>query len=123
MKSAKQYDYLVEALWGGHRSLDGQAAHVLPAFLQERDKGVDGQHHVGDQLILGHVTAADSDTSVLVTIDLRFVRVNALPPRQPKALRTLWPWYLRQAYHLVAFRRGMTGSRIVPENGLARWGS
>lgn len=54
--------HLVQTLWWGHAGLDGQAAHVLPSLLQERDKVVDGQHDVSDQLILGHVHIANSDT-------------------------------------------------------------
>jgi hypothetical protein len=53
---------LVETLGRRHRSLDRQAAHVLPSLLQQRDKVVDGQHDVGDQLILGHANIANSDT-------------------------------------------------------------
>ena len=54
--------HLVEALWWGHAGLDDQAAHVLPALLEQRDEVVDGQHDVADQLILGHVHVSDSDT-------------------------------------------------------------
>jgi len=54
--------HLVQALGRRHRSLDGQAAHVLPALLQEGDEIVDGQHDVGDQLVLSHANIADSDT-------------------------------------------------------------
>lgn len=53
---------LVDALGGRHGSLDGQASNVLPALLEKRDEVVDGQHDVTDQLILGHVDVADSDT-------------------------------------------------------------
>jgi hypothetical protein len=53
---------LIHALWWGHGSLDGQASNVLPSFLQERDEVVDGQHDVGDQLVLGHADVADGDT-------------------------------------------------------------
>ena len=45
-----------------HRSLDGKATNVLPALLQERDEVVDGQHDVGDELLLGHLDVADGDT-------------------------------------------------------------
>jgi len=62
MKSAQQYEYLVETLGRRHRSLDRQAAHVLPALLQERDKVVDGQHDVRDQLVLSHVNVANRNT-------------------------------------------------------------
>jgi hypothetical protein len=54
--------HLVNALWWRHGSLDGQASNVLPALLEERDEVVDGQHDVGDELILGHADIADSDT-------------------------------------------------------------
>jgi hypothetical protein len=54
--------HLVQALGRRHRSLDSQAAHVLPAFLQERHQVVDSQHDVGDQLVLSHANIADSDT-------------------------------------------------------------
>lgn len=53
---------LVKALGRRHRSLDRQAAHVLPAFLQERHEVVDSQHDVGDQLILSHSYVANGDT-------------------------------------------------------------
>lgn len=53
---------LVEALGGRHGSLDGQASNVLPALLQQGDEVVDGQHDVGDQLLLGHADVADGDT-------------------------------------------------------------
>ena len=41
---------------------DSQAANVLPALLQERDEVVDGQHDIGDQLVLSHTNVADGDT-------------------------------------------------------------
>jgi hypothetical protein len=53
---------LIQALWWGHGSLDGQATNVLPALLEEGDEVVDGQHDVGDQLVLGHADVADGDT-------------------------------------------------------------
>ena len=62
IKSAEQYHHLVKALGRRHRCLDRQAAHVLPALLQERHEVVDGQHDVGDQLILSHANIADGDT-------------------------------------------------------------
>lgn len=34
----------------------------MPALLQERDEVVDGQHDIGDQLILRHSDVANSDT-------------------------------------------------------------
>jgi hypothetical protein len=54
--------HLVETLWWGHRSLDGQGANVLPSLLQERNEVVDSQHDVGDELVLSHANVADSDT-------------------------------------------------------------
>lgn len=55
-------DHLVEALGRRHGCLDRQAADVLPSLLQERDQVVDGQHDVGDELILSHANVADGDT-------------------------------------------------------------
>jgi hypothetical protein len=56
------HSFLIEALGRAHGRLDGQRAHVLPAFLQQRDEVVDGQHDVTNQFILGHADVADSDT-------------------------------------------------------------
>jgi len=53
---------LVEALGWRHASLDRQASHILPTLFQERDKVVDGQHDVSDQLILSHINVSDSDS-------------------------------------------------------------
>ena len=53
---------LVETLGRRHGSLDGQASDVLPALLKKRDEVVDGQHDVTDEVVLGHVDVADSDT-------------------------------------------------------------
>jgi len=53
---------LVDTLGRRHRSLDCQAAHVLPSLLQQGHKVVDSQHDVGDQLILSHANVSDSDT-------------------------------------------------------------
>lgn len=53
---------LVKALGRRHGGLDGQGPNVLPSLLQERHEVVDGQHDVGDQLILGHANISDSDT-------------------------------------------------------------
>jgi len=53
---------LVQALGGRHGSLDGKASNVLPALLEKRDEVVDGQHNVGDELLLGHLDVADGDT-------------------------------------------------------------
>lgn len=54
--------HLVDTLGRRHRSLDRQAANVLPSLLQQRDEVVDGQHDVGDQLILSHSDVSDGDT-------------------------------------------------------------
>jgi hypothetical protein len=62
VQNSTQYDYLVQTLGRRHGSLDGQAAHVLPALLQQRNEVVDGQHDVGDQLVLGHADIANSNT-------------------------------------------------------------
>lgn len=53
---------LIQSLGWRHACLDGQAADVLPALLQQTDQVVDGQHDIGDQLILGHTDVSDGDT-------------------------------------------------------------
>jgi len=53
---------LIQSLGRAHASLDGQAANVLPSLLQEGNQVVDGQHDVGDELVLGHANVANSDT-------------------------------------------------------------
>lgn len=53
---------LVQALGGRHGSLDGKASNVLPALLEKRDEVVDGQHDVGDELLLSHLDVTDGDT-------------------------------------------------------------
>lgn len=53
---------LVQALGGRHGSLDGKTSNVLPALLEKRDKVVDGQHDVGNKLLLSHLDVADGDT-------------------------------------------------------------
>lgn len=53
---------LIQPLGRAHAGLDGQAADVLPTLLQQRHEVVDGQHDVGDQLILGHADVSNSDT-------------------------------------------------------------
>ena len=54
--------HLVETLGGAHGSLEGEGADVLPALLEEGDEVVDGQHDVANELLVGHVDVADSDT-------------------------------------------------------------
>lgn len=53
---------LIQSARRRHCSLDGEAANVLPALLQQGDEVVDGQHDVSDELVLRHVHVADSDT-------------------------------------------------------------
>jgi len=62
MQLCKMICPLVDALGWRHRCLHGQAADVLPALLQQGDEVVDGQHNVGDQLILSHADVSDSNT-------------------------------------------------------------
>ena len=61
---------LVKTAGGRHGSLDGQAANILPALLQQRDEVVDGQHDVGDKLLLGHANVSDSDTHAKNLLEL-----------------------------------------------------
>jgi hypothetical protein len=62
IKSAQEFQHLVKALRRRHRSLDRQAAHVLPPLLQQRHEVVDGQHDVRDQLIFSHADVSDGNT-------------------------------------------------------------
>ena len=55
-------EHLVQTLRGRHGSLDDKAANVLPALLEQGDEVVDGQHDVGDQLLVGHANIANGDT-------------------------------------------------------------
>jgi hypothetical protein len=53
---------LIQSLRWAHACLDGQAANVLPALLQEGDEVVDGQHDVADELVLSHADVSDRNT-------------------------------------------------------------
>lgn len=55
-------EHLVKALGGRHGSLDDKATNVLPALLEEGDEVVDGEHQVGDELLLGHADVANGNT-------------------------------------------------------------
>lgn len=55
-------NHLVDTLGRRHGGLDGQATNVLPSLLQQRHEVVDGQHDVGDQLVLGHADVSNGDT-------------------------------------------------------------
>ena len=66
--------HLIQTPWRGHGGLDGQAAHILPALLQQRDEVVDGKHDVSDQLILRHVHVADRDTHAQHLLQLELDR-------------------------------------------------
>lgn len=61
---------LVQALGGGHGSLDGQASNVLPALLEEGDEVVDGKHDVGNELLSVHADVADGDTHAQNLLEL-----------------------------------------------------
>ncbi len=63
---------LVQPFRRRHRSLDGQTAHILPAFLQQADQIIDGQHDVRDQLILRHAYVANSNTQAEHFLQLKF---------------------------------------------------
>ncbi len=64
--------HLVQPLGRTHTGLDGQAAHILPALLQQTDQIVDGQHDIADELILAHADIADghSQTQDLLELEL-----------------------------------------------------
>lgn len=63
---------LVEAFGRRHGSLDNKATNVLPSLLQQRDKVVDSQHDVGDQLVFTHTNIANSDTQAEDLLQLEF---------------------------------------------------
>lgn len=58
----KSAQYLVQTLGRRHGGLDDKAANVLPALLEQGDEVVDGQHDVGNKLVLGHANIADGNT-------------------------------------------------------------
>ena len=45
-----------------HRALDEQGLDVLPVLLQQRHQEVDGEHGVGNQLVLGHAYVPNGNT-------------------------------------------------------------
>ena len=57
-----KFRVLVEPLSGSHGRLDVQGTDVLPILLQQRNKEVDAERDVRDQLILGHVDVPDRDS-------------------------------------------------------------
>ena len=66
----KATENLVETLGGRHGSLDDKAANVLPALLEQGDQVVDGEHEVGNQLLLVHANVADGDTKAQHLLEL-----------------------------------------------------
>jgi hypothetical protein len=63
-------EHLVQAAGRRHGSLDDNTANVLPALLEQGDKVVDGQHEVGNKLLLGHLDVADGDTKAQNLLEL-----------------------------------------------------
>jgi len=61
---------LVDTAGRRHGSLDDKAADVLPALLEQGDEVVDGQHEVGNKLLLGHANVADGDTKTQNLLEL-----------------------------------------------------
>jgi hypothetical protein len=53
---------LEDALGLAHGRLQVKRLDVLPVLLKEGDQEVDGQHGVGEDLVIGHVDVADGDT-------------------------------------------------------------
>lgn len=70
LNSTQKKTRLVDAAGRRHGSLDGQASNVLPALLEQGDKVVDGQHDVGNQLLLVHVDVTDGDTHAQNLLEL-----------------------------------------------------
>lgn len=63
-------EHLVQAAGRRHGSLDDKTANVLPALLEQGDEVVDGEHEVGNKLLLGHIDVADSDTKAQHLLEL-----------------------------------------------------
>lgn len=63
-------EHLVDTVGRRHGSLDDKAANVLPALLEQGDEVVDGQHEVGNKLLLGHANVADGDTKAQNLLEL-----------------------------------------------------
>jgi len=57
-----------------HRRLKVKTLDVLPVLLEERDEEVDGQHGVGDQLVLGQLDVADGDSETQDLLELELDR-------------------------------------------------
>jgi hypothetical protein len=57
-----------------HGALDVERANVLPRLLEERDEEVDGKHHVGDDLVVGHLDVANGDTEAEDLLELELDR-------------------------------------------------
>ncbi len=63
---------LVQTTRWRHGGFDRQAAHVLPALLEQRDQIIDGQHDVANELILGHANIAHRDSHAQHLLQLEF---------------------------------------------------
>lgn len=64
--------YLVQTTRWRHGSLDRQAANVLPAFLEQGDEIIDGQHDVANELILRHSNIAHGHSHAQHLLQLEF---------------------------------------------------
>lgn len=67
-------DRLVKADGLAHGGLDVQRLHVLPVLLEQGDEEVDGQHDVGEDLVLSHGDVADGDTEAKDLLQLELDR-------------------------------------------------
>lgn len=66
--------HLVKSLRRRHRSLDSKTSNVLPSLLEQRDKIVDSQHDVSNQLILSHIDVSNSNTQAQHLLQLELDR-------------------------------------------------
>lgn len=65
---------LIETDGLAHGALDVKRLDVLPVLLEERDEEVDGEHDVGEQLVVGHLDVADGDTEAQDLLELELER-------------------------------------------------
>jgi len=57
-----------------HRRLYVQRLHILPVFLEQRDKEVDTQHNVREHLVVRHLNMTDGDTKAKHLLELELDR-------------------------------------------------
>jgi len=73
-RDAGNFGLLEEADGLAHGGLDVERLDVLPVLLEERYEEIDAQHDVGEDLILGHLDVADSNTQAKNLLELELDR-------------------------------------------------